>query len=44
LKAFLLPGIPGKTAPVTAGKILAEVYVHYIALFMKGGSADETCR
>lgn len=44
LKAFLLPGIPGKTAPVTAGKILAEVYAHYIALFMKGGSAYETCR
>ncbi len=26
LKSFLLPGLPGKVAPFTAGKILAKIY------------------
>ncbi|NLP37948.1 MAG: dipicolinate synthase subunit DpsA [Firmicutes bacterium] len=37
LKAYLLPGIPGKTAPETAGKILAGVYAEYLSLHKKGG-------
>ncbi|NLM52850.1 MAG: dipicolinate synthase subunit DpsA [Firmicutes bacterium] len=37
IKAYLLPGIPGKTAPVTAGKFLAGVYAEYLNLHLKGG-------
>jgi len=36
IKAFLTPGLPGKVAPVTAGKILAEVYPHILLELGKG--------
>ena len=43
LHAALLPGLPGKTAPAAAGKILAEIYPHYILLHKrKGGRTNET--
>ena len=30
IKALLLPGLPGKVAPVTAGKMLVEIYLNYL--------------
>jgi dipicolinate synthase subunit A len=30
IKAILAPGLPGKVAPVSAGKILAEVIPHLV--------------
>ncbi|HHX75471.1 MAG TPA: dipicolinate synthase subunit DpsA [Firmicutes bacterium] len=42
LHAVLLPGLPGKTVPAAAGKILADVYPHYILLHKgKGGTPNE---
>ncbi|HZK23765.1 MAG TPA: dipicolinate synthase subunit DpsA [Oscillospiraceae bacterium] len=35
LQARLLPGLPGKVAPLTVGKQLAEVYDYYINLHRK---------
>lgn len=38
LKAILAPGLPGKVAPVTAGKILAHVYPRFLdELELRGG-------
>ena len=37
LKAILAPGLPGKVAPKTAGKILAAAIPRLIADFMNGG-------
>lgn len=37
LKAILAPGLPGKVAPKTAGKILALAIPRLIANFMNGG-------
>lgn len=37
LKCYLAPGLPGKVAPVSAGKILARVYPHIISKHRKGG-------
>lgn len=37
LKAILAPGLPGKVAPITAGKILASAIPKLIASFMNGG-------
>lgn len=37
LKAILAPGLPGKVAPKTAGKILATAIPRLIANFMNGG-------
>lgn len=37
LKAILTPGLPGKVAPKTAGKILASAIPKLIAGFMNGG-------
>jgi dipicolinate synthase subunit A len=41
LKSFLALGLPGKTAPVTAGKILAKVYPYLIDTHGKGGIRRE---
>lgn len=35
IKSILAPGLPGKTAPVTSGKILAQVYPHLLTLHRK---------
>ena len=32
LQAALLPGLPGKVAPLTVGRQLAEIYAYYISL------------
>jgi len=37
IKAVILPGLPGKVAPKTAGKILCKVYPRLIISFLKGG-------
>jgi dipicolinate synthase subunit A len=37
LKSFLALGLPGKVAPLTAGRILAKVYPHIICSSGKGG-------
>ncbi len=38
LKAILAPGLPGKVAPVTSGKILARVYPRFLGKFgLRGG-------
>jgi dipicolinate synthase subunit A len=42
LKSFLSPGLPGKVAPVSAGKILAKVYLNILSLMGKGGKTVET--
>ena len=43
LHAVLLPGLPGKTAPAAAGKILTDIYPHYIPLHKRqGGKTNET--
>ncbi len=39
LKAILAPGLPGKVAPKTAGKILASAIPKLIANFMNGGGS-----
>lgn len=41
IKAILLPGLPGKVAPKTAGKILAQVYPELIKKVLKGGEKGE---
>lgn len=41
IKAFLLPGLPGKVAPKTAGKILCQVYPSLILSALKGGESLE---
>lgn len=41
LKSFLAPGLPGKVAPVSAGKILAKVYINILSLMGKGGKTVE---
>ena len=40
IKNFLSLGLPGKVAPITAGKILAKVYPHLISIHVKGGEQD----
>ena len=37
LKSFLSLGLPGKVAPITAGKILTKVYHNLINIHKKGG-------
>jgi dipicolinate synthase subunit A len=37
IKGFLALGLPGKVAPVAAGKILAKVYPHIMSIHGKGG-------
>lgn len=41
IKAIILPGLPGKVAPKTAGKILAQVYPELIKKILKGGKKGE---
>lgn len=38
IKGFLAPGLPGKVAPVTAGRILAGVYPH---ILLERGKGEE---
>lgn len=42
IKAFLLPGLPGKVAPKTAGRILCQVYPSLILSVLKGGNNLES--
>ncbi len=37
IKTIVLPGLPGKVAPKTAGKILCQVYPYLIISALKGG-------
>jgi dipicolinate synthase subunit A len=41
LKSFLALGLPGKVAPVSAGRILAKVYPYLINAHRKGGKQHE---
>jgi hypothetical protein len=42
LKSILAPGLPGKTAPVSAGRTLAAVYLCLLIKNGKGGAEVET--
>ncbi|MEW5921076.1 MAG: dipicolinate synthase subunit DpsA [Bacillota bacterium] len=41
IKTIVLPGLPGKVAPKTAGKILCQVYPALIVSALKGGKSLE---
>lgn len=41
IKSMVLPGLPGKVAPITAGKILCQVYPSLIVGLLKGGKSVE---
>lgn len=40
IKTHILPGLPGKIAPKTAGKILSQVYPELIVSRLKGGEKE----
>lgn len=44
IKTIVLPGLPGKVAPKTAGKILCQVYPYLIVSALKGGKYLEFAR
>ena len=44
IKTIVLPGLPGKVAPKTAGKILCQVYPYLIISALKGGKNYEFAR